>query len=156
MQTQHTQLPGLRAASISLTISVIGLWILIPLIVIISVLLFFTSILFNDSGHVPQAVVPFVGGILLFDVGLAILLGFSMRARHDLAKMLPRARITMLVFGVIYTLIAIGVLLYPFPDPLAIIPGTFGIWWLIYFLQDSTRAAFESPHSSSESLPQGS
>jgi hypothetical protein len=156
MQTQHPQPPGLRAASISLTISIIGLWILIPLIVVFAVLMMFTSILFNDSGHVPQAVTPFVVGLLAFDVGLVVLVIFSMRTRRHLAQMLPRARTTMLVFGVIYTLIALGILFYPFPDPLAIIPGTFGIWWLIYFLQDSTRAAFENAPPSPESLPPGS
>jgi len=155
MQTQHPQPSGLRAASISLTLSVVGLWILIPLIVIFAVLMLFTSIIFNDSGHVPQAVAPFVGGVLALDLSLIALLIFSMRTRRHLAQRLPRARTAMLVLGAIYTLIAIGVLFFPFPDLLAIIPGTFGIWWLIYFLKDSTRAAFE-PQSLPESLPPAS
>jgi hypothetical protein len=144
MEIKHVQPAGMRPASVLLTISIVCLCITIPTIVIIAVILFGTSILFNDSGNVPQQVAPYLGGILLFDAGLVVLLVFSIRMRRHLTRMMPSARKGMLIFGAVYVVIALCILPFPFPDPLALIPGALGGWWLFYFSRPETRLAFEN------------
>jgi hypothetical protein len=115
------------------------------------VVFFVTSYVFNDSGHVPEMAAPIVRFLFLDAIFAIILLIWQIKARKGLVAMLPAARKSMLALGIAYVVIAVINLFqfYLFSLPLAAI----GIWWLVYFSRGSTRAAFEDPQPSTESLP---
>jgi len=147
MEVQHEQPAGLRAASASLTVSIVFLWIAVPLGAIFAVLLFVISIIFNDTGDWAawrRTAIPFVGGIVLVEVVLVLLLVWSIRTRRKLRQMQPAARKAMLVIGGAYLAIGLGVFVFPFPDLLAIFPAALGTWWLLYFSRSHVRPAFEN------------
>jgi len=119
-----------------------------------AVIFFCASYLFNDSGHVPETVAPLVR-VLFLDSAIAVILFiWQIRARKALLAMLPSARKSMLALGIAYVVVAIINLfqLYLLSMPLA----AMGIWWIIVFSRSSTRAAFENPQPSPESLPPAS
>ena len=147
MELQHEQPAGLRAASASLTVSIVFLWIVIPAAAIFAALLFVISIIFNDTGDWAmwrRTAVPFVLCALLAEGLLLVLLISSIRTRRKLCQMLPAARKAMMVIGGAYLAIGLGVFVFPFPDPLAIFPAALGTWWLVYFSRASVRLAFKN------------
>ena len=147
MELQHEQPAGLRAASASLTVSIVFLWIVIPVAAIFAVLLFVISIIFNDTGDWVawrHMAVPFVLYMLLAEGLLLVLLISSIRTRRKLCQMLPAARKAMMVIGGAYLAIGLGVFVFPFPDPLAIFPAALGTWWLLYFSRPHVRLAFKN------------
>ena len=147
METKHKLPAGLQAASVSLTVSIVFLWIVIPVAAIFAVLLFVISIIFNDSGDWVMwrhTAIPFVLGALLAEGLLLVLLISSIRTRRKLRQMLPAARKAMMVIGGAYLAIGLGVFVFPFPDLLAIFPAALGTWWLVYFSRASVRLAFKN------------
>jgi hypothetical protein len=147
METKHKLPAGLQAASVSLTVSIVFLWIVIPVAAIFAVLLFVISIIFNDSGDWVMwrhTAIPFVLGALLAEGLLLVLLISSIRTRRKLRQMLPAARKAMMVIGGAYLAMGLGVFVFPFPDLLAIFPAALGTWWLVYFSRASVRLAFEN------------
>ena len=147
METKHKLPAGLQAASVSLTVSIVFLWIVIPVAAIFAVLLFVISIIFNDSGDWVMwrhTAIPFVLGALLAEGLLLVLLISSIRTRRKLRQMLPAARKAMLVIGGAYLDMGLGVFVFPFPDPLAIFPAALGTWWLLYFSRPHVRLAFKN------------
>jgi hypothetical protein len=135
----------------TLTVLNICLGIAAVLMAVAAVVFFCASYLFNDSGHVPEATAPIVRFLLIDSLIAIILLIWQIKARKALFAMLPASRKSMLALGVAYVVIAVINLFqfYLFSLPLAAI----GIWWLIYFSRSSTRAAFENPQPSPETLP---
>jgi len=147
MEVQPVQPAGMQAASVSLTVSIVFLWIVIPVAAIFAVLLFVISIIFNDSGDWVMwrhTAIPFVLGALLAEGLLLVLLISSIRTRRKLRQMLPAARKAMLVIGGAYLAMGLGIFVFPFPDLLAIFPAALGTWWLVYFSRASVRLSFEN------------
>jgi hypothetical protein len=144
---------AMSAVARSLTVSIVSLWIAIPLISIFWVFFSLISILFNDSGNARQQVVPFLNRVLLFDFALVILLIWAIRTRRALVQMLPSARSGMLILSVAYIAIAIFIAsstasfpnqLVLLPGAVALLPGVLGAWWLIYFMRPATRRALKN------------
>jgi len=124
------------------------------LMAVAAVVFFCASYLFNDSGHVPETVAPLVRFLFLDSVIAVIFFIWQIKARKALFAMLPAARKSMLALGITYVVVAVINLfqLYLLSLPLAAI----GIWWIVVFSRSSTRAAFENPPPSPESLPPAS
>jgi hypothetical protein len=80
--------------------------------------------------------------MLLTEGLLLLLLISSIRTRRKLRQMLPAARKAMMAIGGAYLAIGLGILVFPFPDPLAIFPAALGTWWLLYFSRPHVRLAF--------------
>jgi hypothetical protein len=149
--SQPERRTGFEAYTKFLTISNVCLLIAAVLMAVTAVVFFCAGYLFNDSGHVPEAVAPFVHSLLLNSLLAVMFFFWQRKVRKQLIAMLPSARKSMLSLGIAYLIVAIANLfqLYLLSLPLAAL----GIWWIVVSSRSSTRAAFENPQPASETLP---
>jgi hypothetical protein len=152
--SQPESTAGFQAYTKFLAIYNVCLAIAAVLMAVAAVVFFCASYLFNDSGHVPEVTAPIVRFLLLDSLIAVILFIWQIKVRKALFARLPAARKSMLALGITYIVVAVINLfqLYLLSLPLAAI----GIWWIVVFSRSSTRAAFENPPPSPESLPPAS
>jgi len=138
------------------TLSVLNVCLAIAAVLfpVAGVVFFVTSYVFNDSGSVPQTVAPLVRFLFLDTFFAIILLFWQIKIRKHLFTMLPAARKSMVNLGVAYVVVALVNLFqfYLVSFPLAAI----GIWWIVVFTRNSTKAAFENSLAAAEPLPPAS
>jgi hypothetical protein len=125
----------------------------------LSVVIFFASIVFNDSGNVPQASAPTVHALFVSGLVALILVVWQFRARRHLLAMLPGARSSMLSLGVAYLVLAViwiwrvGMISLPLGAIVGVPLAAIGLWWVVVFAGARAKAEFAGEAGAAEVLP---